>query len=104
LTAEEDEAFFGPEFARVRDELVEASELRYALGPNGEDQYSYRWEDNPAAKFNIRGAAQDPFKVRGLLEYFDRMDVVIQETVNFLASCQDAIQMEKLDSSENQES
>ncbi|GAQ89048.1 ATP-dependent helicase [Klebsormidium nitens] len=60
---EEDEALFGSDFGRVRDELVEASELRYVPGPDGGDQYTYRWDDNPATKFNIRGAAQDPFKV-----------------------------------------
>jgi hypothetical protein len=66
---------------------VEASELRYAPGPNGEDQYSYRWDDNPAAKFNIRGAAQDPFKVRVLGECFGHMDVAIRESVSFPECC-----------------
>jgi hypothetical protein len=66
---DEDQDYFGDAFERLRYDLSTEGILQFKQGPKGQQLYSYRYDDNPASDFSIRGTSSNCFQVGLLLIY-----------------------------------
>ncbi|KAH8962094.1 hypothetical protein BDL97_05G084600 [Sphagnum fallax] len=61
--SDEDQDYFGDAFERLRYDLSTEGILQFKQGPKGQQLYSYRYDDNPASDFSIRGTSSNCFQL-----------------------------------------